>query len=175
MPIVLARIDQRIVHGQVASSPALEDFHVNGVIIADKALSEDAAQKLIFNATLKASNVSLNLGIHYLTPEGVFSFLTEFDSPKARYLALFRDIKGALSAINAGLKLTALNLGNYVSACQSKTALRNCFKVGPEELKELDILSHQVSKLYFGSLDSMHNSSALYKPASLSKSLTEGS
>jgi PTS system mannose-specific IIB component len=165
MPVVLARIDQRLVHGQVLSSQALASFKVNGVIIADAVLSEDYESQLIFTSALGAADVEFGKGTFYLKPEEISYDLLGLDDPDSRFLVLFRDASAALRAVDAGLSLDTLNLGNYHTLSPDYLILAPSFKVSMDEMQVLDKLSEKIPKLYFGSLDyDKHLGSRLYCP-----------
>jgi mannose/fructose/N-acetylgalactosamine-specific phosphotransferase system component IIB len=165
MPVVLARIDQRLVHGQVLASQALASFKINGVIIVDEALSLDLESQRIYSAALKAADVEFTRGPYYLGPESLVSKLGELDNEDARFLALFRDAASVLLAVDSGLRLSSLNLGNYHTSSEDFEVLGSSFKVDKRELLEIDALCAKIPLIYFGSLDyDKHQGSRLYSP-----------
>jgi mannose/fructose/N-acetylgalactosamine-specific phosphotransferase system component IIB len=165
MPVVLARIDQRLVHGQVLASEALASFKINGVIIADGPLSEDYESQRIFSSALKAADVEFTKGPYYFKPELLAKLLLEIDEEEGRYLLLFRDARSALQAVKSGISLESLNLGNYNTSSKEFFVLFSSFRVDKHELLELNELSEKIPRLYFGSLYyDKHQGSRLYSP-----------
>jgi mannose/fructose/N-acetylgalactosamine-specific phosphotransferase system component IIB len=151
MPIVLARIDQRFIHGQILVSSALARCRVSAVVVCDRKLCGDAVRKRIFDGALTAADPPLAGGAHYAAPEDLAGLLRTL--PESRFLALFGDIAGALAATSSGVRLESLNLGNFCSLADVQTELHQGFRAGPEELDELDELSRRVPRLWFGPLD----------------------
>jgi PTS system mannose-specific IIB component len=161
MPIVLARIDERLIHGQVMTSPALAGRRVNRIIVADAPLAENAALQKIFTSSTLSGDCDIE-EVAYIRPLGLQAFLEESDSPEKRWLAIFRGLTPALEAVRAGLSITSLNLGNYTSQDPQKRALTRAFSVGPGESKILDELHAAVGRLYFNGLSARR---PLYSPA----------
>ncbi|MDR2350285.1 MAG: PTS sugar transporter subunit IIB [Deltaproteobacteria bacterium] len=162
MPIVLARLDQRLIHGQVLASPALARDGINGVILADDNISPELRR--IYDSGMEAADVGFAKGRHYVKPSLLPALLREKDTPDSRFLVLFRDPKSVLVAVTAGLGLESLNLGNYATLSPDPVVLCSCLKLGPSELEDLNLLSRLVPLLYFGSLEYSSETSRAYKP-----------
>jgi mannose/fructose/N-acetylgalactosamine-specific phosphotransferase system component IIB len=153
MPIILARIDERLIHGQIVSSPALSSLRVNRIIVVDPALKESPVMQGIYNSSLQAGDCPID-GVSYLKASELKAFLEENDSPAARFLTIFRDLGLALEAARDGNHLPSLNLGNYTSKDPLKKSLTEAFSVGPSESEALNELHSLVGSLYFHGLDS---------------------
>jgi mannose/fructose/N-acetylgalactosamine-specific phosphotransferase system component IIB len=162
MPIVLARVDQRFIHGQILASPALASRRVNGVIVADGDLCRDEVRKGIFDGALTAADPPLSGGAIYVEPKALAALLREKDSSGRRFLVIFGDTGGALAALSAGVAMESLNLGNYCPRSEPSRELFQGFRAGPAEIGELDEISRLVSRVYFGPLDA---SLMRYRPA----------
>ncbi|MDR3155190.1 MAG: PTS sugar transporter subunit IIB [Deltaproteobacteria bacterium] len=152
MPIVLARIDQRFIHGQILASAALAKRKVNGVIVADTALSGDGLRQGIFDGALSAADPPLG-GAHYVDPARLAELLRERDSKGKRFLLIFGDVGGVLQALSDGVPIESLNLGNYCTRSEDPVELYQGFRLGPSEIRELDEIAGRVSRIYFGPLD----------------------
>ncbi|MDR1164682.1 MAG: PTS sugar transporter subunit IIB [Deltaproteobacteria bacterium] len=154
MPIVLARVDERLTHGQVMTSPALATLKINGIVIADGAVCQDPLTQAIYNASIQSADYDIKFGNHYTPPEDLLSFLRSVDREKRRFLVLFRDLSSVLLAIQKGVILSELNLGNFTSRHPEKKALTRGFQVGPTESEELKKLHWLIGFLYFNDLGS---------------------
>ncbi|MDR2352295.1 MAG: PTS sugar transporter subunit IIB [Deltaproteobacteria bacterium] len=152
MPIILARIDERLIHGQVMTSEALVRHKINGIIIADRNLVNDPTSQAIFNASVLTSDYDIPDGSQYTEPERLHFFLKEKDLPKHRFLVLFRNMAGVLSAIENGVILNSLNLGNFISIDPLKKELTRSFQVGHTESEELKKLHWLIGEMYFNDL-----------------------
>jgi mannose/fructose/N-acetylgalactosamine-specific phosphotransferase system component IIB len=164
MPIVLARIDQRLIHGQVLASNALANNKINGIIFADKALSINPMEQDIYSCGAEAADVNFCKGKHFIDPDKLFTVLSALDTVNSRFLVLFKEPTSVLRAILGGLKLEYLNLGNYHTNSPIFKTICPGFKIGPEEEEDLQRLSEYIPFLYLGSLDFNNNPSRLYEP-----------
>ncbi|MDR1036192.1 MAG: PTS sugar transporter subunit IIB [Deltaproteobacteria bacterium] len=156
MPVVLARIDQRFIHGQILASGALARRRVTGVIVADRALCGDETRKRIFDGALTAADPPVRRGAVYVDPSRICELLDAREVAAERYLAIFGDMAGVLAALDAGAALDALNLGNFCSSADDRSELYQGFTAGPSEIAELDELARRVRQIYFGPLDDPH-------------------
>ncbi|MDR1039721.1 MAG: PTS sugar transporter subunit IIB [Deltaproteobacteria bacterium] len=162
MPVVLARIDQRFIHGTILVSRALAARKVTGVILADGALCRDDTRRRIFDGALAAADPPVAGGTLYVDPAGLPALLREADSPDRRFLVIFGDVAGALAALDAGADLPGLNLGCFCSKSGDRKELFHGFWAGPDETTLLDELAARGVELYFGPLDESHKR---YRPA----------
>ena len=161
MPIVLARIDERLIHGQIMSSPALSSCKVNHIIVIDALLKGNSAMQRIFNSSVQSGDCPIG-EVSYLSAEELKDFMGENDSSKLRALLLFRDPGSALEAARGGCSIPALNLGNFTSKDPLKKSLTAAFSVGPEESAALNELYSIIGSLYFNGLNSR---SSPYRPS----------
>jgi mannose/fructose/N-acetylgalactosamine-specific phosphotransferase system component IIB len=153
MPIVLARVDQRIIHGQIMLSCALAKRKVNGVIVVDASLSGDEALQRIFDGGLAVADPPFEEGAAYVDPADLPELLKRTDSAKRRFLVIFRDISSALEASAAGCPLDSLNLGNFCSDDPEAREIYQGFKAAPGDIEVLDELARRIPRVYFGPLD----------------------
>jgi PTS system mannose-specific IIB component len=147
MTVLAARVDQKLIHGQVTLgwAPFLE---IEEIIVADYlALESDLLMDI------------MALGIHppvgnisFVSPPKLNELLTE-KRKDLRIMVLFRDVAGAGEAINGGLCLTGLNLGNQFYKPSPETLrLADSFFVNDQDLKTLASLAEDGLKIYFQSL-----------------------
>ncbi|MDR1081208.1 MAG: PTS sugar transporter subunit IIB [Deltaproteobacteria bacterium] len=156
MPVVLARIDQRFIHGQILASGALARRRVTGVIVADRTLCGDEIRKRIFDGALAAADPPVRGGAVYVDPAGIRDLLDADGSVAERYLAIFGDMAGVLAALDAGAAIESLNLGNFCSSADDPSELYQGFTAGRAEIAELDEIASRVGRIYFGPLDDPH-------------------
>jgi PTS system mannose-specific IIB component len=106
MEIVLARIDNRLIHGQVLESwvPILR---ANCIIVANDDVAQAVMQKILMKAA-----VSSGVQVIIDTVEEVSRLLSTDELGDARVLLLFANAGDALQAIESGLNLKNINLGN---------------------------------------------------------------
>ncbi|MDR1314677.1 MAG: PTS sugar transporter subunit IIB [Deltaproteobacteria bacterium] len=153
MPVVLARVDQRFIHGQILASGALARRRVNGVIVADKALCGNETVKRIYDRALTMADPPIKNGALYVDPSGMRVLLDGKDARGKRYLALFGDMAAVLAALDGGASFDSLNLGNFCSSSEDKIELYQGFLAGAAEIRELDEIASRVRRIYFGPLD----------------------
>jgi mannose/fructose/N-acetylgalactosamine-specific phosphotransferase system component IIB len=134
------------------------------VIVADHELASDSEAQSVYNCALLAFDVPISEGPYYVSPESLSERLSEIDKEDSRFLLLFRDIASASKAVQGGLFLSSLNLGNYSTRSKMPRKLSPGFCLGPAELQELEKLSGMVEKVYFGSLDFMNNKASIFRP-----------
>ena len=106
MNIVLARIDNRLIHGQVMESwvPTIRD---NCIIVANDEVAQAVMQKILMQAAVPR-------GIQVIVDkvEAVSNILCSDELRDARVLLLFATAADALRTIESGVSLKKLNLGN---------------------------------------------------------------
>jgi mannose/fructose/N-acetylgalactosamine-specific phosphotransferase system component IIB len=108
MPLVMARIDQRLIHGQVTIA-WLGRHAIDRIIVADEEVANDYMSQRILTSGVPPS-VKETI---FIAPSNLPSSVDEGLAKGSNLLLLFRDIQGVWEALEAGLELSALNLGNY--------------------------------------------------------------
>lgn len=137
MPIVLVRVDERLVHGQILEG-WLPSTGAQELIIANDSLAEDYLQKMIMQSAIPYT-ISLVID----SVEGIASFLQQHGNTEIRRMIIVDNPVDALRLKRAGVEFSTLNLGNVISSevsvCLSRTvslggesltALRNMLKEG---------------------------------------------
>jgi mannose/fructose/N-acetylgalactosamine-specific phosphotransferase system component IIB len=129
--ISLVRVDNRLIHGQVVEA-WLPHLKVDRVAVAD---DEAASNPLIKAAMGLAVQSSVEVLIDSVG--GVdFDQLSKDDK---KTLVLVRDVKNAVDAMNRGLDLQKLNLGNVHFATGRKQVSPSVF-LSQDELNQLKML-----------------------------------
>jgi len=130
MPIVLVRVDDRLIHGQILES-WIPSTRAQELIVANDALAQDDLQKMIMHAAIP---YSIRLVIDSV--ERIASLLTENKTGELRRMVLVDNLVDALRLKRAGVEFDQLNLGNLrnseVLVCLSRSVL-----VGDESLRAL--------------------------------------
>jgi PTS system mannose-specific IIB component len=129
MTIALARVDNRLVHGQIlaAWAPALD---ADVLLVVD---DEAAHNTLVRSAMEMAIPPELQFEV---TPVAEAAAALRALPPKKRVLLLVRDVADAAHAVESGLPLTALNLGN-VHFSHGRQAITQAVHLSPVELGQL--------------------------------------
>jgi PTS system mannose-specific IIB component len=134
--IALARVDNRLVHGQVLEAwlPALR---AQGILVAD----DEAAQNLLARAAMALAIprgvvfvvVTLEQAAQLLRPGGK-------GAPAPRTLLLVREVRDALALHELGVPLPHLNLGN-VHFRTGRKAVTPSVYLDEGELSQLEALA----------------------------------
>jgi PTS system mannose-specific IIB component len=140
MGIVLVRVDDRLVHGQIVEG-WLPSTRAQELLVANDALADDPVQRMIVMAAIPRS-VSLVID----TVEGIADRLTPEANGAVRRMILVSKPVDALRLWKAGVHFRRLNLGNLrcgnVSLCLSRSVV-----VGEESLKVLCALAREGIKV----------------------------
>lgn len=110
MSIVLARIDSRLVHGQVLEA-WVPYVNADCIVVANDEVAGASFQCMVMQAAIPSS-IKLIIG----TLEEAASILSSADLLKKRVLLLFTSSEDALKARDLGVSYAKLNLGNMHSS-----------------------------------------------------------
>ncbi len=129
MAIVLARVDNRLVHGQILSTwvPALGADVL--VVLDDEAAENDLAKS--------AMEIAVPPGLDLVVDRVARALETVDALPEsARAIVLVRGIEEAQRALSAGLPVTRLNLGNIHFAPDRRPVSQSVY-LSPDEVRRL--------------------------------------
>ena len=129
MPVVLARVDNRLVHGQVLEAWAPR-LGANAILVVDRAAAEDPLRRVLAEGLS-----SPGLRVRVAAPEAAAGILAE-GGPDQKVLLLFPDTEAALEAHAAGVGFHHLNLGNVHPAAGSRP-LTSSVHLGPGDVTRL--------------------------------------
>lgn len=133
MPIVLTRIDNRLVHGQILSS-WLPKLQADTLVVLD----DEAAQNTLVRSAMEiAIPPDLRLEIAAVAQAGE---VLDALPPQARTLVLLRDVDDATRAFDAGAPFRQLNLGNIHHAHDRHSVTPSVY-LSDDEFEALDKLS----------------------------------
>jgi len=133
--IVLTRIDDRLMHGQIIVSwiPYLKADEV--VIIDDEYASDEFMTLLIKNAAPD------NIKVHVFACSNAADYLNE-DDAGSRILILLKNIEYIKKLLESNVKLNKINLGNLGSSPERKKYY-NSVHLSHDEFKLLKEISKQ--------------------------------
>lgn len=135
MSIVLARIDNRFVHGQILEG-WIPYTKATYVIVASDAAARNVVQKMAMETC-----VTCGLSIQTLEVEDAVKRLLGGDFDKWRVILLFGTTGDALKAVRLGLKLEELNIGN-IHFCPGKLQISPSVSVDTKDLENLRALTN---------------------------------
>jgi mannose/fructose/N-acetylgalactosamine-specific phosphotransferase system component IIB len=144
MPVVMARIDQKLIHGQILSGwvPFLD---INEIVVVD----EDSTQSPLI-MRIMASGVPATCATAFLAPDRLSGHLRQGEDAGLRRLVLFKDVAGAWEAMSGqGFSLESLNLGYYAHLPGIRCVkVHSFFSAVEEELEQLAWIAGQGTGLY---------------------------
>jgi len=106
MGIVMTRIDNRLIHGQVLEA-WVPTLHVNCIVVAN-----DEVGSVAFRKVLMAASVPRSIRVIIGTVAEVAAIFQAQELKQAKVLLLFANTGDALAAYRRGILFPALNLGN---------------------------------------------------------------
>ena len=133
MSLVLTRIDNRLIHGQVLESwvPSLK---ANCIVVANDKVAGSTMQKLLMEASVQ-KGIRVIIGM----VDDIQAILSSEDLVNARILLLFATSSDALSAFRQGVSYERLNLGN-MHAGAGKVQCSCTIALDPDDVENLNAL-----------------------------------
>lgn len=140
MMMIFVRIDDRLVHGQVMEG-WVNFLRATAIYVADDSVSENQLQRSIMEISAP-QGLALSVG-------GVDAIIDEIRAAAGspgRAILLFSNPADVLRAVNAGMPITAVNLGgmHYVPG---KRKLMDVLAVDENDLRALRDLMHRGIKI----------------------------
>ncbi len=133
MSIVLTRIDNRLIHGQVLET-WLPYVHANCLVVANDEIASSPLKRMMMVASVPSS-IQVEIG----SVEEITALFLSGELDACRVLLLFATTADSLAALHAGLKYERLNLGN-LHAGQGKTQFSCTVFLDPEDIENLEKL-----------------------------------
>ncbi|MFH1369282.1 MAG: PTS sugar transporter subunit IIB [Elusimicrobiota bacterium] len=130
MSIVLARIDDRLIHGQVVEG-WLKTIQADHIVIVSDDVAKDKMQQ-----TLMAMAVPKDIKVSSLTIEDAASKIIDGSFSKDRLLLLFSSPKDVRRLLDKGVKLSSVNVGGMHFSPGKKQILPT-MSVDKEDVEEL--------------------------------------
>ncbi len=135
MSIVLTRIDNRLIHGQILET-WLPHVHANCLVVANDEIASSPLKRMMMEASVPSS-IQVEIG----SVEEIAKLFLSGDLDGRRVLLLFATTADSLAALRAGLKYERLNLGN-LHAGEGKTQCSCTVFLAPEDIENLEQLDH---------------------------------
>lgn len=140
--IVLARVDDRLIHGEVVTS-FIPYHHADHVVIVDDTVANDK-----FNCRVLQMVAPKGVTVEIYTVEkGIEALNTEKDENET-VIALAKTPITFERLIDAGLKIDSINIGGMASKADRKPFIRNC-AASDEEVKSMAAMSQKGVELYY--------------------------
>jgi len=140
MSIVLTRIDNRLVHGQVLET-WLPYVHADCIVVANDDVAATPLKRMMMESSVP-SKVRVEIG----TVEEITILFTSSSLDSFKILLLFGSTSDALRAYRSGLIYDQLNLGN-LHAGEGKTRLSCTIFLDPADLEDLEELEQAGVKI----------------------------
>jgi mannose/fructose/N-acetylgalactosamine-specific phosphotransferase system component IIB len=106
MGIVLTRIDDRLIHGQILET-WVPFLNVNCIVVGNDLVAGNALHRKLIRAS-----VSKNIEVLFGSIADLKKILSESELQKGRVLLLFNSSQDALKAFQSGVGFSDINLGN---------------------------------------------------------------
>jgi mannose/fructose/N-acetylgalactosamine-specific phosphotransferase system component IIB len=132
MAIVLARVDNRLVHGQILSA-WLPTLAADALVVLD----DEAARNTLVRSAMELAippDVSFDVAPVSRAKETLARL-----PASAKIIVLLRDVADAARAVEGGLALTRLNLGN-IHFSHGRVAVTQAVNLSEDELQGLERL-----------------------------------
>ncbi|EAT16716.1 PTS sugar transporter subunit IIB [Desulfuromonas acetoxidans] len=133
MSIVLARVDNRLIHGQVLEA-WVPHVQADCLIVVDDVVAQDPFRKQLMVAVVPGE-----LDVEVCSHAEVDQLCSAHLLDSRNVIVLFSTPQDALQAYREGIHFTRLNLGN-MHAQEGKRCLSRTLFVGPEDQDDLNAL-----------------------------------
>ncbi|PLX86021.1 MAG: hypothetical protein C0617_02460 [Desulfuromonas sp.] len=140
MSIVLARIDNRLIHGQVLEA-WVPHAHANCIVVANNEIAEHPFQK-----TLMEAAVPKGIRVVIVSVDEAVTILNSKDLERSRVLLLFANSGDALKAHRLGMGFSRLNLGN-MHAGEGKRRLNCTISLDQSDVENLASLEKDGARI----------------------------
>ena len=105
MAIINARVDDRLIHGQVATS-WIRGLHIEVVVVVDDRIAKDDMQKSVLKMSAPADT-----RVYALSIEGFLERYNKGILDRYRVMLVFENVSAPYNLIQKGFTLEVLNLG----------------------------------------------------------------
>lgn len=139
--ILLTRIDNRLVHGQVGVTWT-KTLGANLIVVADDTAAEDRIQQSLMSITAKSSGV----GIRFFTIEKTAAIIGRA-APEQKIFIVCRTPKDVRRLVEAGVALKEVNVGN-MHFSEGKRAMTKKVYVDDEDMDDLKYLVSKGINVY---------------------------
>lgn len=141
MKLLLTRIDNRLIHGQVLEA-WVPSLNANCIIVANDKIANATMQKLLMEAS-----VPRGIRVFISTLDEAAEVMASEDLANARVLLLFATSDDALEGYRSGIKFGKLNLGN-MHAGEGKMQCSCTIALAPGDVENLRDLEESGVRIY---------------------------
>lgn len=141
--INLARVDDRLIHGQVMTKWS-KGFGTNAIYVVDDETAADDFMKSIYVST----NTTAELKINVFTADEVVKKWKDDKFENDNVILLFKKIATAEQCINNGLEITELNIGGIAKKGDAKF-VNSAVGLNVANAEVLKKINDQGIKVYF--------------------------
>lgn len=135
MGIIICRVDDRLIHGQVATS-WIRGFDINVVVVVDDEIANNEMQVSILKMSAPA-----NVKVYALSSDKFVEKYNKGILDNYNVMLIFENIFTPLKLINSGIKITSLNLGG-IRFKEGRKQLSKSISLNDNEIKVIkEILS----------------------------------
>lgn len=146
MNILLSRIDERLIHGQVMTR-WITGLYVTRIILIDDTIAKDD-----FMVDVLMLSAPVGVDVQVMTVEDAVKCIAADDS-STKTMLLFKDIRYVKALADAGYLVPKLNIGNIGSSPIRKGVTREVF-MSPEEQNMAKELCEKGMYIYIQKLPS---------------------
>lgn len=139
--ILLTRIDNRLVHGQVGVT-WVKTLGANLIVVADDSCAQDSLQQTLMSMTAKSSGA----GIRFFTVEKTAQVIGNA-APEQKIFLVVRTPSQARALWERGVRIEQLNVGN-MHFSQGKRQISKKVYVSEDEFADLKFLESQGVNVY---------------------------
>lgn len=139
--IVLTRVDNRLVHGQVGLTWT-KTIGANLILVADDIAAEDTIQQTLMTMTAKSSGV----GIRFFTLDFTAEVIANA-APEQKIFIVVREPSAIRKLIDKGVAIPEVNLGN-MHFSQGKRALSKKVYVDDQDYEDIQYIKSKGVKIY---------------------------
>ncbi len=136
MSIILTRIDDRLVHGQVTVG-WVQSLQIDHIIVCDNSLAVSEWERNLYMECVPAS-----LRVTFITEEEYVQNEKETDSPTQRIIFLVESPEVLVRLVKGGAHFPAVNVGGMHYKDNSRELLPYVF-VSPSDIKAFKFLEKQ--------------------------------
>ena len=144
MNVCLARVDERLIHGQVMTAWVKKAW-IKKIMLVDDEIVKDDFMKEVLSMSAPAG-----VKVEVCSAAGAAQELSA-DTSDENTMLLFKDLKNVESLTKAGFKLKELNIGNIGNAADRKPITKEIY-VSDEEKKIMSSLIQEGVYVYIQKL-----------------------
>jgi PTS system mannose-specific IIB component len=141
--IVLVRVDDRLIHGQVMTKWS-RGMNTNALFVVDNATAKDPFMKDIYTMSSSSSGMTIKV----FSEDEVLDYWTNTGFEKFNAILLFKTIAAVDSVIEKGLPVKRLNLGGIAKKADSKFVIPTV-AVKPADVELLKKLDEKGVDIFF--------------------------